>query len=119
MAPILIVDDEIAFTTVVSKMLASQGYVAEVANSGKKALSMLESKEYDLVITDLNMPGMDGLELIRKIRESLGNQRIIVVTGYPSQDSHSDAVKLGVLNYIVKPFVPDQFIEILNQAIAN
>jgi len=116
---ILLVDDEEAFTGVVSALLSAQGFKVEVANDGKSALDMIRDSGYDLVITDLNMPVMDGIQLIRQVRTFSASQRFMVVTGYPSQDSYEKVFNMGVLKYVSKPFLPDRFISLVRETLQN
>ncbi|MBD3284865.1 response regulator [candidate division WOR-3 bacterium] len=114
---ILLVDDEEAFTDVVSALLTAQGFKVEVANDGRSALNQIRSASFDLVITDLNMPLLDGIQLIRQVRAFAKDQRFMVVTGYPSQESYQEAFEMGVLKYISKPFLPDRFINIVKESL--
>jgi len=80
---------------------------------------MVKLSDYDLLVTDLSMSGMDGIELIRRVRKRNPEQRIIVVTGFPSHESQEEAFKLGALSYIVKPFALDRFLELVAKAISG
>ncbi|MBN2380675.1 response regulator [candidate division WOR-3 bacterium] len=116
-ARILFVDDERTFADAMSQLLRINGYEVQAAYSGKLAMEIFQPGEFDLVITDLSMPTMDGIELVRQIRKLNSYQRIIVVTGFPSQRSQEQAYKLGTLNYIAKPFKPQRFLELVNDAL--
>lgn len=114
---ILFVDDESEFAVMMSKVLDLRGFFVQTANSGAHALKAYSSQEYDLVVTDLSMPGMDGIELVREIRKMNPSQRIIIITGFPSQMSQRQAFKLGTINYIVKPFSINRFLEVVAEAL--
>ncbi len=114
---VLFVDDEEAFANTMATFLSSHGFEVETAFEAKNAIALAASKNYQIIVTDINMPGMDGIELIRTIREISPDQRIIVFTGFPSHESQEEAYKLGVLNYLVKPFSTERFLELLNKAL--
>lgn len=116
---ILFVDDERDFAAMMAKVLELRGYAVETAFSGPSALKTYQSKEYDLVVSDLSMPGMDGIELIREIRRINSSQRIIIITGFPSQASQREAFKLGTINYIVKPFSINRFLEVISESLED
>jgi len=114
---LLFVDDEKKFADAMGQVLTIRGFDVQVAYSGKIALEVFKPGEFDLVITDLSMPGMDGIELIREIRKLNPSQRIIVVTGFPSQHTQEQAYILGTLNYIAKPFKTDRFLEVVDDSL--
>jgi|GEM_PF-298134 len=114
---ILFVDDEVGFTEAMSKVLASHSFDVKTANSGSSAVDIFSKEEFDLVITDLNMPNMDGIELIRRIRDIKPEQQILIVTGFPSHESQEEAFKMGVENYIVKPFSTKRFLELVSKSL--
>jgi CheY-like chemotaxis protein/predicted regulator of Ras-like GTPase activity (Roadblock/LC7/MglB family) len=114
---ILLVDDEEIFVKTMSLFLSKRGFIVETASTAPQALSLLSSKEFNLLVTDLNMPGMDGVELIRKVREIKPHQKILVFTGFPSRESQEEAYRLGAINYIVKPFTSERFLELLRKAL--
>ncbi|MBI1873414.1 MAG: response regulator [Acidobacteria bacterium] len=101
---ILVVDDEASIREVLSKTLALAEYDVDVANDGQSALERLRATEYDLLITDLKMPGVDGLTVIREVRRSNPGMPIIIVTGYSTEASAIEAINLGVNGYLTKPF---------------
>lgn len=102
---ILIVDDNREIRTILEEYLREEGYVAEGAGSGREALTKHEDSPFDLIITDLNMPGMTGIELIKEIRKKEEDStEFIIITGYASLDTAIEAVKAGAFDYIVKPF---------------
>ena len=101
---VLIVDDNREIRTILEEYLREEGYVAEGAGDGKEALAKHGSAPFDLIITDLNMPGMTGMELIKAISKEESATEFIIITGYASLDSAIEAVKAGAFDYIVKPF---------------
>lgn len=114
---ILFVDDEADLADALGDVLSIEGYEVETVREAKSALVKFQSSRYDLLITDLSMPGMDGLELIRRVRILNPEQRIMVITGFPSHDSQEEAFKLGTLNYLVKPFTDKRFLELVRKSL--
>ncbi len=102
-ARVLAVDDQLYFRTFLEGLLAEEGYEVETAAGGKEALHALDRDRFDLVITDLVMPEMDGGELIRRIRERLPNQDVIIVSGVGDVQTAVDAMKFGATDYLLKP----------------
>jgi excisionase family DNA binding protein len=107
-ARVLVVDDEASIRDLLAKTLALAEYDVETAGDAPTALGRLRTSEYDLLITDLRMPGMDGLTLIRQVKGIRGNLPVIIITGFSSEMSAIEAVNLGVAGYLRKPFrVPE------------
>ena len=103
-ARILIVDDEQAVRDLLAKTLLTADYEVDTVPDGPTALDRLRAAEYDLLITDLKMPGMDGLSVIREARRELPDLPIIIITGYSTEASAIEAINLGVAGYLTKPF---------------
>lgn len=101
---ILVVDDEPTIRDLLSRTLALAEYEVDVAADGPAALERLRQYPYDLLITDLKMPGMDGLTVIREAQRYQSNLPIIIITGYSSESSAIEALNLGVSGYLTKPF---------------
>ncbi len=108
---ILVVDDEPMVTSSCQRILAAQGDEVETAESGREGLRQALSEQFDIVMADLRMPDLDGMELVRTLRSKRPETTIIIITGYGSVASAVEAVKLGVLDYIEKPFTPAQIRE--------
>lgn len=105
---ILIVDDEANARTALANLLADDGYATETAADGFKALPKLDEQQPDVVLTDLRMPGMDGLELIRRARERDPDIEVIVMTAHGAVETAVAAMQLGAANYLTKPInVPE------------
>ncbi|MBI5894074.1 MAG: response regulator [Deltaproteobacteria bacterium] len=102
---ILVVDDELLIRTLLSEMLAEADYIVDAAENGEKALQLLDNNIYDLIISDVNMPEMDGISLFRKATENLTelNKRFLFITGNPTNETLS-FFKVNNLEYITKPF---------------
>lgn len=101
---ILVVDDEASIRDLLAKTLALAEYDVHVAPDGRSALERLRMIAYDLLITDLKMPGMDGLALIREARRLKPDLPVIIITGYSTEASAIEAINLGVSGYLTKPF---------------
>ncbi len=114
---ILIVDDEPIVIKSAERVLKAEGYDVEGAAGGREAILKLEKGGYDLVFTDLKMPEVDGLTLIKWIRKSSQVIGIVIITGYPSQDTIKDALELGIIDYIPKPFTPSVLLDVTARAV--
>jgi len=112
---ILVVDDEINVRELLSHLLENEGYHVELASSAEEALEKIKRAVFDLIISDIRMPGMDGLELLEKIGTMNVDSAVILITGYGSIDSAVEAIKLGALDYIEKPFKIGQLKSLVSQ----
>jgi excisionase family DNA binding protein len=101
---ILVADDEASIRELLSKTLALADYDVDVAHDGRTALERLRTTQYDLLITDLKMPGADGLAVIREARRYRADIPVIIITGYSTEASAIEAINLGVSGYLTKPF---------------
>jgi DNA-binding NtrC family response regulator len=105
---ILVIDDEVAVNNNIRKILAKKGYRVDQATRKAEALEKIQSRAYSLVILDLKMPGVKGLELLAAIRERQPAARVIIVTGYASIDTAVEGARLGAVGYVPKPFTPEE-----------
>jgi excisionase family DNA binding protein len=101
---VLVVDDEASIRDLLSKTLALAEYDVDLAPDGRTALERLRILPYDLLITDLKMPGVDGLAVIREARRLKADIPVIIITGFSTEASAIEAVNLGVSGYLTKPF---------------
>jgi excisionase family DNA binding protein len=101
---VLVVDDEASIRDLLAKTLALAEYDVDLAPDGRVALERLRIVPYDLLITDLKMPGVDGLAVIREARRMKADIPVIIITGFSSEASAIEAVNLGVAGYLTKPF---------------
>ncbi|MEW6749610.1 MAG: sigma-54 dependent transcriptional regulator [Candidatus Latescibacterota bacterium] len=104
---ILVVDDEQVVRESLHEWFAEDGYTVRTAESGREALQILASSSWDILLVDIKMPGMDGLELQRRLREVAPEAVVIIMTAYASVDTAVQALKEGAYDYISKPFDPD------------
>ena len=116
-AKILVVDDESIIRDLLFEFLTGQGYKVLLASSGEEALKFLSDREIKLALVDLKLPGLDGLQLVEKIKEVKGSLPCILMTAYPDKESLARARKLGVSAYITKPFQLDQLLSLIQKAL--
>lgn len=112
---ILIVDDEEAMRESLAAWLSREGYAARTASSGRQALGLLAKHSVDLVLVDMKMPGMDGLELLTKIKAQYEEIMVVIITAYGSIESAITAMKRGASDYLLKPFDPEQLILLMEK----
>jgi excisionase family DNA binding protein len=103
-ARVLVADDEESIREMLSKTLALAEYEVETVPDGRAALERLRLETFDLLITDLRMPGMDGLSMIREARRLQPHLPVVIITGYSTEASAIEAINLGVSGYLTKPF---------------
>ena len=113
---ILLVDDDEAHLLWSTEILRDKGYDIEATHSANKAIDLLKADSYDLVISDLRMPEMSGIELVKKIAEIREGQKAIILTGYGDTESFIETVHgLGVLEYINKPIEIDKLVAVIDK----
>jgi len=105
---ILIVDDEKNIRMTISQALTDMDVETDSAVNGEEALSKLKDTEFGLVLLDLRMPGMDGMEVLEKLREDRPDIRVVIITAHGTIDCAVDAMKLGAVDFIQKPFTPKE-----------
>ena len=114
---ILVVDDEPIIIRSCEIVLKSEGYKVEGVLGGKEAILKMEQNDYDLVFTDLKMPEVDGITLIRWIKQKRPGTGIVIITGYPSQETIKDALEVGIIDYVPKPFTPAVLLDVAQRAV--
>jgi DNA-binding NtrC family response regulator len=107
---ILLVDDEVVFTTNMGKLLTNRGYKVTSANGGDAAIQALEKENFDVVVLDLKMPGMDGLATLKEIKKLGLFTETLILTGHGSIDTALEAIKLGAFDYLTKPCEIDDLV---------
>ncbi|HDQ45850.1 MAG TPA: sigma-54-dependent Fis family transcriptional regulator [bacterium] len=117
MADILLVDDEKAVRSTLAIILGKSGYTVSEAGSGTEAVDLFKEQFYDLVITDLKMEPMNGIELLKNIKESNPVTEVVVMTAFGTVESGVEAMKLGAYDYIQKPFEKDEFLLLVGKAL--
>jgi len=114
---LLVVDDIIETLEVLERNLRAQGYRVYTAKNVDEALQVLKETPVDLVITDLKMPGVSGLDLVRYVRQNLKDTEVMVITGYATVESAVQAVKTGAEEYLAKPFTEEELFKAVKQAL--
>jgi DNA-binding response OmpR family regulator len=113
--PILIVDDEKNIRLTLSQALETLGAEIDTAANGEEALAKLKGREFGLILLDIRMPGMDGMEVLRLVREIRPDIRIIMITAYGTIESAVEALKLGAVDFLQKPFDPEEIRELVSR----
>ena len=114
---ILVVDDREDLCWLLAERLAREGFRVEAARSGREALALVEQEPPDLIILDLRLPGMDGLETLRRIRERGGTAKVVVLTAYGTAQQAREAMALGVREFLGKPFDLDRLLKIVAEEV--
>ena len=114
---ILIVEDEQDMLLGLQKILSNQGHNVDIAGNGSSGLEKIQESDFDIVITDLKMPDVDGIKVLRKVKEMHSDTAVIVITGYGTVESAVEAMKLGAYDYITKPFDAEHIKMVVQKAL--
>lgn len=113
---VLVVDDEDDFRETVVKRLNARKLVAEGASSGVKALQVLEDKDFDVIVLDVKMPDMDGIETLRHVKKLKPETEVIMLTGHASVEFGIKGMQLGAFDYVMKPAPLNELLDTISQA---
>lgn len=113
---VLVVDDEPAMCRAIERVLVKDNYEVRSVNTGEAAVELLEREQFEILLADLRMPGMDGLTLVERVLALDPSLVAVVLTGYPALDTAVEAVKRGAYNYIPKPFTPNELRSVVQRA---
>ena len=116
MINLLVVDDEEPFRRLLKKELTRKGYAVEVAPDGSEALRLLHDKSFDVILLDVVMPGIDGISLMKKLKEDSGAPAIVVLTGKATVETAVEAMKNGAYDYLTKPYKLDELVIVIDRA---
>ena len=116
---ILIVDDDDAVRLSYLRSLAGARYSVQAAWDGTEALRAMEQQPFDVILLDLRMPGMDGMSVLKAIKERWPESEVVIITGYPSLETVKEAVQLGACDYLSKPVGPHEVIHAANGALTR
>jgi DNA-binding NtrC family response regulator len=116
---ILVVDDEEIVRESCRRVLTEAGYAVRTVANGREALNLCRAEQFDVMLTDLRMADMDGLEVIRAAAREFPGMRVVVITGYPSRESLQQAQELGVCEYVEKPLNPSRLNEVTATALSS
>jgi len=119
MSHILIVEDKESMSRMLRESLEAEGFITSIAADGSKGIEVLKNEAFDLVLTDLNLPGADGLEVLKSSKELAPLRPVIVMTAFGSIETAVDAMKEGAFDFITKPFNVDHLIMLINRALEN
>ena len=118
-ANVLIVDDEEVVRLSHLRSLEGAHCSARAAEDGNEAIHVMEQQPADVVLLDLRMPGLDGMDVLKTIKQRWPHSEVVVITGYPCIETAKQAVRLGAFNYLTKPLGPDEVIKAANDAITQ
>ena len=113
---ILVVDDDEVVRLSHLRSLTGANYNVESVWNGRDALRLMERHPFDVILLDLRMPGMDGMSVLKTIKEKWPESEVVIITGYPSIETAKEAVRLGAFDYLAKPVGPDDVISAANGA---
>lgn len=113
---ILLVDDEKEFVETLSERMEMRNLESDIALNGEEALQMVEDEAPDVMVLDLKMPGIDGMEVLRKVRKAYPNVQVIMLTGHGSEKDEAEARRLGAFEYLQKPTGVDKIVQTIKRA---
>jgi two-component system, OmpR family, response regulator len=113
---VLLVDDEVAFANNLLKLLSKRGYDAAVVYNGANAVTMVGEKEFDVIILDMKMPGMDGIATLKEIKKKVPFVEVVILTGHGSIESGIEGMQLGAFDFLMKPVSIDDLQEKVSEA---
>ncbi len=113
---VLVIDDEELVLNFISETLKREGVLVETADNGRKGINLFKEKHFDMVFTDMKMPDLTGIEVLRKIKEISPSTIVVVITAYGSVENAVEAMKIGAFNYLIKPFSPDTIEAVFEKA---
>lgn len=116
---ILVVDDENIVLMSCQRALTPEGYEVRTVRSGSEGLKILKDEKFDIVLTDLKMPDMDGIDVLRLVKEGWPDTEVIIITGYQTVETAVKAIKLGAYDYVEKPFTPEQILSVIKNAMSR
>ncbi|HWR58832.1 MAG TPA: response regulator [Thermodesulfovibrionales bacterium] len=116
---LLIVEDEETLCDSLKRVLTRESYVVDTAGSAEAALKILKDGSYDLIITDIILPGITGIELLKKIKDDLPEQIVIITTAYASLETAVEALRTGAYDYVVKPVMHEEIKQIVKNALTQ
>jgi CheY-like chemotaxis protein len=114
---ILLVDDELSLGKGLQMVLTDEGHTVDLALNGRSALDTFGKKDFDLVVADLRLPDIDGMEVVKQVKSSRPDVGVIVITGYSTVSTALNAMKLGAFDYLPKPFTTDELMESVEGAL--
>src|SRR3954466_13220485 len=110
MSRILVIDDDTGVRESIARMLRQAGYTVQCASNGEEGYGMARDGAFDVVLSDMRMPGLSGLDVLRKLRESRVDSVFMIMTGFGTVDTAVEAMKLGAIDFVQKPFFRDELV---------
>lgn len=117
LADILVIDDEVAVNNNIRKILSKKGFIVDQAVTKNEALNKIQESAYTLVLLDLKIPDVKGLELLKAIRDQRPETQVVIITGYASIETAVESSRLGAIDYLAKPFTPDEVRDVTERAL--
>ena len=117
MSRILVVDDESLMREFLSESLSAQKYDVDAAENGNRALEFMNNETYDLILTDLKMRKVTGMDVLKKARDKMPDCKVIIMTAYGTVENAVEAMKIGAFDYITKPFSLDEILLLVKRAL--
>lgn len=114
---ILIVDDEPIVRESIRDWLKDDGYLVETAESGEEALEKIEKQDFSMVVLDVRLPGKTGITVLKELKALRPNIKSIIITAYPSAELAAEAMKLGAVDYLIKPIAPDDLERLIRETL--
>ena len=114
---ILVMEDDLSVAKGLEMVLSEEGYTVNLAGTGELALEAFKQKRFDLLVADLRLPDIDGMEVIKQVKEAKPETEVIVITGYGTTATAVEAMKLGVHDFLPKPFTEDQIKAAIDEAL--
>jgi YesN/AraC family two-component response regulator len=114
LAQVLLMEDEVNLAKGLQMVLSEEGYGVDLAMTGASALEKFNARPFDLLVADLRLPDFDGMEVIKRVKSERPETEVVVITGYASVASAVEAMKIGVRDYLPKPFTEDEFKSIID-----
>lgn len=115
--PILIVDDEPIVRESLRDWLQDAGYKVVTAETGEQALDLISKQDFCVLILDIRLPGRTGMAVLKEVKEKKPNLKAIIITAYPTSDLTAEALKLGAMDCLIKPIVPDDLERLVGDAV--
>jgi len=114
---VLLVEDELSLAKGLAMVMREEGYDVDLADTGRDAIQKFGSNGFDLLVADLRLPDINGMEVIQHVRQKRPKTKVVIITGYPSVSSAVQAVKMGASDYLRKPFTDDEFMAAVRSAL--
>jgi len=114
---ILVVDDEAIVRESIRDWLKDAGYQVSTAGSGEEAVEMIHREDFGIIIVDVRLPGMNGIKLLQEVKRVKPEIKSIVITAYPTAEYATEARRLGAIDYLIKPVVPDELEDLIKETL--